>query len=32
MKKIEALIRKTQFEDVKNKLHEAGLHFSVIGM
>ncbi|MDG1823244.1 MAG: P-II family nitrogen regulator [Flavobacteriaceae bacterium] len=27
MKKIEALIRKTQFEDVKNKLHEVGVNF-----
>ena len=27
MKKIEALIRKTQFTDVKEKLHEAGVTF-----
>lgn len=27
MKRIEALIRKTQFEDVKNKLHDAGVTF-----
>ena len=27
MKKIEALIRKAQYEDVKNKLHEVGVTF-----
>ena len=32
MKKVEAIIRKSKFDDVKNALHEVEVNFSAIGM
>lgn len=32
MKKIEAIIRKSQFDEVKDALHEAEIDFSLTGM
>lgn len=32
MKKIEAIIRKTKFEEVKEALHEADIEFFTFGM
>ena len=32
MKKIEAIIRKSKFDDVKEALHEVEVNFSVTGM
>ena len=31
MKKIEAIVRKTKFEEVKETLHEAGIEFFSFG-